>query len=231
MAKEDAEQSRHLEPEIYHAQDPLSVRRLTPRRDAPDLNLFDPFAPPGNFLAFFARGDVYVMQEFAIVDGAMELVRVDVRGYAGADSETTAVVRYDDLAMPTVKMRDAALGKHREAAALVLRVSQDELPDSASGTEEDPGFAVQIHDFATEHAAAVSARGRKRPPPIPLDLVQQVADMYKEIMSSTRNPPVKAPNVEIARRLGLPLSKVNRIVQKARSLGYLPKSTRGVTKI
>ena len=195
------------------------------------LLLFDPFAPPGNFLAFFARGDVFVMQEFAIVDGAMELVRVDVRGYARADSETTAVVRYDDLPMPTVHMRDAALAKHREAAARIERDSRDDLPEPGAGAEEDPGFAVLIHDFAEEHAAAVSKRGRKRPAPISDEEVRMVADMYREILSSTRNPPVKAPNVEIARRTGLTLPKVNRIIQKARLLGNLPRSTRGVPKI
>ena len=65
--------------------------------------------------------------------------------------------------------------------------------------------------------------------PITKELCEEFADLYRGIATETKTPPVRAINAEIARQRGLPLSRVNRVIYKARhTYGLLPPTKRGI---
>ena len=212
-----------------HIQDAEPLRRMTQRSAGAELMSLDPFCVPGGLLANFSVGDVYVVMEFAMVDESLELVRVDIRGYAAGDSAESAIVGYKDLELPLRRMRDAALREHRLIAARLLEESEDDVP----GDSGEPSHARQLLDTATQHLdGATRARtAAEVKAPISRALCEEVADLYREILSETRHPPVRAINAEIARRLDLPLSRVNRVIYKARhTYDLLPSTERGIPR-
>ena len=74
-----------------------------------------------------------------MVDGSLELVRVDIRGYAAADSDEAAVIEHGDLRLPLRRMRDAALREHRDWARRLREESEDDLAAPGSGLGSENG--------------------------------------------------------------------------------------------
>ena len=67
--------------------------------------------------------------------------------------------------------------------------------------------------------------------PITKELCEEFTRLYRSIATETKSPPVRAINAEIARQLGLPLTRVNRVIYKARhTYGLLPPTERGIPR-
>ena len=222
-------------PWVVHVQDDADLRRMTRRSAEAELLDLDPYAAPGTLLANFSVGARYVVMDFAMVDGSLELVRVDIRGYAAADSDETAIVGHGDLRLPLRRMRDAALREHRDIARRLLEESEDDLaaPGSELDSENEDALAHQSLHSADQHfeAARRARTSAEVKAPITKELCEQFADLYRRIATETKTPPVRAINAEIARQLGLPLTRVNRVIYKARhTYSLLPPTERGIPK-
>ena len=170
-----------------------------------------------------------------MVDGSLELVRVDIRGYAAADSDEAAVVEHGDLRLPLRRMRDAALREHRDIARRLLKESEDDLTLPGSGLDSGnrDSLAHQSLRSADQHfeAATRAKTSAEMKAPITKKLCEEIAGLYRRIATETRTPHVRAINAEIARQLGLPLTRINRVVYKARhTYGLLPSTERGIPR-
>ena len=220
-------------PRVVHVQDDGDLRLMARRSTDADLISLDPYAAPGKLLANFSVGATFVVLDFAMVDGSLELVRVDIRGYAAADSDEAAVVEHGDLRLPLRRMRDAALREHRDIARWLLMESEDDLTAPGSGLDSEKALARQSLQSADQHfEAATRARtSAEVKAPITKELCKEFADLYRGIATETKAPPVRAINAEIARQRGLPLTRVNRVIYMARHKYHLlPPTERGIPR-
>ncbi|MDP9343008.1 MAG: hypothetical protein M3Q23_13160 [Actinomycetota bacterium] len=217
---------------------PFRYERLARREDAAKLDSFGVDDRPFDLYSIFEVGPVWVVVEFADVEGRLEPVRVEIRGRGDAHDSTAYPIRASDL-------RRIQLGRlieesrreiAKEAGELGQIVNEPPIDDqyerlysaALANPSLDPaqvGHAREAHREAVQVARFFeAARKRKRGrPPLDRSELEETVDRYREAYGNTSRP-TKA----VADELHLAHSTVAKRIQKARELGLLPPTRRGV---
>jgi len=180
---------------------------------------FDPDLPPGDFLSVFAVGPLWVLVELADVDGRIEPIRIEVRGYATAEDPDASPIAAGDLRRIRIgELIDLTRREYRETAEGFVERLGRRRPDE---------LVIEARETAAQHVAASQAvkppGGR---PPLSYSDLQDTAAAYREAMWSGS----RAPNGEVGAKLHLSKSAVGKRVHRARKLGMLPDTQRGVAR-
>jgi hypothetical protein len=208
-----ASATRHIESGDHY-------RSRTTRRDpAGPPDTFDPDSAPGDTLSVFSVGPWWVLIELGDVDGQVEAIRIEIRGYADRDDPEAAPISATGLRLPFGDLIDRSrreyLGDARGFEERLARRPQDD--DVAA-----------VFAAARRHAAAAeSTRGRAGRPRLEdtPELDKTIAAYETAVRAGSRTPNVHAGNAVDATA-----EAVAKRIARARALGLLPQTQRGVAK-
>jgi len=173
----------------------------------------------GDNFSSFTYGRWFVLVELGDVDGRVEPIRLEIRGFASVDDpEAAPITAVAVREMPVGAFVKAARESHR---ALVL-MSRESLERRRY---PEPEWHDQALWTADQHvAAATQIRGRGGRHPVDIAEVQKAADAYREAYNDGDETPTKT----VAKKFGWTYAKAANRVRRARQLGILGPTKKGV---
>jgi hypothetical protein len=198
------------------------------------LHDLDEELPMGELRGIFEVGPVWVVIECADVDGRIEAIRIEIWGRGSPQVPVAYPIRAADLRrIPIGRLIDQTRQEIAEEARLTadadppIPAEQAErylrLLDKSSFDAAQKAEALvdlQMHRFFD----AVERKKGGRPALEPSELEETVR-AYREAFRGGLHP-----NRVVAERLHLTTSAVAKRIQRARALGMLPPTRRGVAK-
>lgn len=184
---------------------------------------FSASAPLSDTHFAFACGPWWVILELDVVDGRLEPVRLDVRGYPNPDSPTVAPLSalrdlpFQSLVTQSRERYQEAVEEGRQAILARSRMDPDDR-------------ALAIREAERQIAAAKAARGPGGQPPLSAEELMKTAEIFKRASLSPRkrgDSRRKPPRKVVADELDLSLPAVDKRLAKARELGFLPPTRQG----